>query len=523
MGRAAIFGLVVLLGCAPGGESGADDSSDEPPSEALDVPEFLEPAGGEVMIGIDRTDDLAFSVRGVRPGLTGVVIDEQSVGIASDASSPARLSADALTVRIDGAMVVGEHTIMLQTQASDALIDSEVVTVFVGPSTVAGLTATMSDAVAFEADVIDAHGHGGDGVLWGVDLASEPALMTLAPSEGDGWSLADRVTLELPELDRTGTPRFALSAGLRDVDDERRVRIVWRSGAEGRVLLGSDLLWPPPSIQVQTVVDLTAEAEFDGFEYSRLGRPLVLGDLVVTEALLTQDVERPAPGDHTLLASVIDPADARFGPARPSAAGAGRDVDRIAPARDLSTHLRGGTPGFAARTAGVRAVSYDVEASTWGVSERPSGANDRFSALRDMEGRPETVLGSLRARHVFAPLQDDSPRVFFREFDDRPRGGSADIAPSTNALSMLDEVSAPVTSTVIAGLPVFLVPQGVDTPVAALLSTGAATRVFLLEGLACDEVAVPVTPDAAESGMISLACRRGRDVHRGTLRVDEES
>ena len=516
-----MFGLAVLLGCAPNGEAESDEPVDDEPAEMFEEPEFLEPAGGEVMVRIDRTDDLEFSVRGVRPGLTGVFIDEQSIGIASDATSLASLSSDMLTVRLEGGMVVGEHTVMLQTQSPDELIDSELVTVFVSPSLVSGLTASMNDDVAFEADVIDAQGHAESGVLMGLDLESETVMLTLIPSQGDGWAFGDRVTLELPDFDRTDEPRFTVTAGVREVIKERRVRIAWRSGVEGRAVLGSDMLWPPASIQVQTVIDLTTE--FEGFEYSRLGRPLLLGNLLVVEALLTQDVERPVPGDRTLLTSFIDEEDARFGEARVSAVGGGKDIDRIAPAHDLLTYRRGGTPGFAARAAGVRAVSYDIDTSTGTLSERPSGSNDRFSALRDMNGPAQTVLGSFQARHVFAPLQADSPRVFLREFDDRPRGGSQDISPGGNALSALSDISAPVTSTVIAGLPVFLIPQGVDTPVAAVFSTGATTRVLLLDGLACDEVAVPITPSSAESGMVSVACRRGREVHRGTLRVDEET
>ncbi len=516
-----MLGLAALLGCAPDGESGLDEPSDDEPAEVFDQPEFLDPAGGEVTIRIDRTDDLEFTVRGVRPGLTGVFIDEQSIGIASDDASLASLSPDTLVVRLEGGMVVGEHTVMLQTRSPDELIDSEFVTVFVSPSVVSGLTATMNESVAFEADVIDAQGHGEFGVLMGLDLESETVMLTVAPSEGEGWALGERVTLELPDFDRTDEPRFTVSAALRDVDDERRVRIAWRSGAEGRALLGSDMLWPPASIQVQTVVDLTAE--FQGFEYSRLGRPLILGDVLVVEALLTRDVERPTPGDRTLLTSFIDAEDARFGPARASALGGGKDIDRIAPVADLLTHQRGGTPGFAARAAGVRAVSYDVDESTGTLSERPSGSNDRFSAMRDMNGPPQTVLGSFQSRHVFAPLRGEGPRVFLREFDDRPRGGSQDVSPGGNALSGLSDISAPATSTIIAGLPVFLIPQGTDTPVAAVFNTGSMTRVVLLEGLACDEVAVPITPDSAESGMLSVACRRGRDVHRGTLRVDEET
>lgn len=518
-----MLGLAAVLACAAEDADGPASETEADPEEVFEVPTFVEPPNDEATITVDRSEDLVLSVRDIRPGFTRVFIDEESVGVGLDADGPISLTPDALTVHLTGALVSGNHTLQLRTLTPDETLESEVVRLMVTDAEFAGLTASMDDAVVFEADVIDAQGHAESGVLMAYDLSTDPVSLTLAAARDEGWAIADRVTVPLTGFDQTDEPRFTAAASLRTLDDTRRLRIAWRTGEEGRALLGTDVLWPAATVHTQAVVDLADEAgrpeDTAGFEYSRLGRPLILGDTLVVEALLSPDVEQPVPGARTLLTSYIDPATGRYGPARVSAVGEGRDIDRIEPVRDLLTHSRGGTPGFSARVAGLRAVVFEVDAGTGTLSERPTGASDRFSTLGDANGPTHTIVGALDSRHVFAPLQADSPRVFMRQFDDRPGGSSDDVSPGMNALSDIGDVSAPVTSTVLGGLPLFLVPQGTETPVAAIVSAGDDPRVVLLEGLACDEIAVPIpTPSARE---ISAACRRGRDVHRGTIRLED--
>jgi len=514
-----MLGLAALLACAADDPEGPASDSETEVDEVFEVPNFIDPPNDEASIGVDRRDDLVLSVRGVRPGFTRVFVDEQSLGTGLDEHGAVSLDPDALTIHLAGALVVGEHTLQLRTLTPDETLESEIVSLAVVEAEFAGITASMNDNVAFEADVIDAQGHGDAGVLMGYDLSADPVSVMLAASQGEGWAIADRVSVPLTGFDRTDEPRFTATAVLRERDDTRRLRIAWRTGDEGRALLGTDVLWPAATVHTQAVVDLVEQ--FTGFEYSRLGRPLILGDTLVVEALLSPDVEQPLPGSRTLLTSYIDPVTGRFGAPRISAVGEGRDIDRIEPVRDLLTHTRGGTPGFSARVAGLRAVVFDVDSGTGTLSEHPTGASDRFSTLGDANGPTHTIVGALDSRHVFVPLEADSARVFLRQFDDRPGGGSDDVSPSMNALSDIGDISAPITSTVLGGLPLYLVPQGTQTPVAAIVSMGDAPRVVLLEGLACDEIAVPIVSADAMTSEISAVCRRGRDVHRSTIRLQE--
>lgn len=520
MRQAAMLGLAMVLACAADdGKSPGRSDAEADDDEVFEVPTFVDPPNDEATIPVDRDDDLALSVRGIRPGFTRVFIDEQSVGTGLGDGGPVSLTPDALTLHLTGALVVGEHTLQLRTLTPDESLESEIVSLIVINAEAAELTASMNDAVAFEADVIDAQGHGDAGVLLGYDLSADPVSVTVAAAQDEGWAIADRVTVPLTGFDRTDEPRFTATAALRDRDETRRLRIAWRTGEEGRALLGTDVLWPAATVHTQAVVDLAEE--FEGYEYSRLGRPLILGDTLVVEALLARDVELPAPGARTLLTSYIDPVTGRYGVPRLSAVGEGRDIDRIEPVRDLLTHARGGTPGFSARVAGLRAVVFEIDSGTGALSERPTGASDRFSTLGEANGPTHTILGALDSRHVFVPLEADSPRVFLRQFDDRPGGGSEDVSPGMNALDSIGDVSAPITSTVLGGLPLYLVPQGTQTPVAAILSTGDTPRVVLLEGLACDEVAVPIGSADTMTLEVEAVCRRGRDVHRSTLRLQE--
>ncbi len=514
-----MLGLAVALACAPDDPETPSSEMETELDEVFEIPSFIDPPNDEVTIGVDRSHDLVLSVRDIRPGFTRVFLDEQSLGTGLDDHGPVSLDPDALTVHLAGALVVGEHSLQLRTLTPEETLESEIVSLRVVDVQTVDITATMNDAVAFEADVIDAQGHADAGVLMGYDLSADPVTVTLAAAQDNGWAIADRLSVPLTGFDRTDEPRFTATAVLRERDDTRRLRIAWRTGEEGRALLGTDVLWPAATVHTQAVVDL-AEA-FTGFEYSRLGRPLILGDTLVVEALLSPDVEQPLPGSRTLLTSYIDPLTGRFGPANVSAVGAGRDIDRVEPVRDLLTHARGGTPGFSARVAGVRAVVFDVDSGTGALSERPTGASDRFSTLTEANGPTHTIIGALDSRHVFAPLQADSPRVFFRQFDDRRSGASQDVSPPVDTLAALGDMSAPIASTVLGGLPLYLIPQGTEAPVAAIVSAGTPPHVVLLEGLACDEIAVPIVSTDPMTRELSAACRRGRDVHRSTIRLEE--
>lgn len=518
-------GLVstLLWACSPPpaepseGETGGDTDA---PTEA---PAFLDPVGGELTISVDRTDDLVLEVADVRSGLTRVFLDERSIGGAVEPDGLVMLTPEAFTLRLSGALVPGDHVLQLQTLAGDEALISENVLLDVLPVQVPSFEASLDDAIVFEADAIDAHGHGDDGMLFGIDLSADPVELALAPAQGVGWDVAAVDRIELPGFQRTDEPRFTVTAVGRRGDpedpDDDRVRVAWRAGFEGDTVLAADAPWPIVGINTQTAV--TLDPWRDETEYALLGRPLMLGETLVVEALLATDVETPRPGDRTVLTSRLDGEPGKFGPPQRSAVASGRDLDGIAPVRDLLTHRVGGTPGFSARVSGLRTVAFELDRVTGAITERATVANDRYSILTDATGPIQTIVGAFSTRQAFIPLGGSSPRVFLQHFEDDANGRSENASPEPAQLESLTDISAPVTSTVVAGLPVYLIPQGVDDAVVAIVSGGPTPAIRRLEGLACDELAVPVTDASADTRSIEVACRRGRDVSMGRVEVLE--
>jgi hypothetical protein len=120
---------------------------------------------------------------------------------------------------------------------------------------------------------------------------------------------------------------------------------------------------------------------------------------------------------------------------------------------------------------------------------------------------------------VFAPLQGgaDGPHLLIRYFDDGDIHGATEASPTPQQLAGIGDPTTDAVATLVAGAPVYLVPMGLDAPAWAFVSTGPTPLVGPVEGLQCDEIAVPVSMDANRGDTTGLACRRDRDVFLGTL------
>ncbi len=503
-------------------EASDDEMSATESAPPLEAPEFLDPADGELAIRVDRIGDVVLGVQSIETGLTRVILDGHSLGGLAEPSAAGQLGGGELRLNMAGAMVSGNHTLKLRTQDSAEPLDSTEVLVALIPVMPPALQATLDSQVLFEADAIDAQGHGATGVLYGLDLQTDPPSLTAFRASGPGWNTDEAVTLGLPSFSVTDEAIHAVTATATvpgrtlDTPAEGRLRVAWRAGDEGEAVLAIDAAWPVRTPSIQTAVDLRG-GWVGSAEYATLGRPVMLGDTLVVEALLATDVEQPHPGDRTLVTTRIEGEPGRFGPPQRSSVADGVDIDRIGPLRDLLTHRAGGVPGLSARIAGLRPVALELDAVTGALAQRPTGAGDRFSVLSDATGPLQMVLGALGSRQVFTPLGGPSPRVFLQQFSDRDDGVSNNAAPTADRLGDLDEPSGPATSTVVGGLAVFLIPQGASAPVVAVVAGGETPSVQRLEALRCDELAFPITDLANEDREVAVACRRGREVSLGTL------
>jgi hypothetical protein len=504
-----------------GVDDDAEGDTDTDGVDDLAAPQFNDPVS-ELRVSVTRAEDLVLPVTDVAIGLTRVVIDGASVGSLSDANRIGHLTGDALTLHLTGGMVPSTHTVRLRTSGAEEPLESREIAMLLVPQVTPVPTASIDNDVVLQADAIFATGYGNDGLLVAIDLEAVPPVATVHRGAGTGWSLADPIAVPLDELHVDGAPRLAVhahvAAGGPDPADDR-VRVAWRAGLEGDSIIVADSPWQEPRPMPRRILDVSAIA--GSVEYARLGRPLVLGDDVVTEALLATDVEQPHPGDRTLVFVRIAGSPIDAGEPQVTRIEGRNDIDALTPTIDLLGHVGGGPHTFAARVAGSRPVVFHVDRESGELSSRVSVANDNLSLLADLAMPMVTVLGAFDSRQVFAPLEGGSEgaRVILRYFDDGEANGAVDASPLPEQLEGIGDPTADAVATLVGGAPIYLVPMGADAPAWAFVSTGPSPLVTTVEGLQCDEIAVPVNTDSNRGDASQLACRRGRDVSLGTLRM----
>jgi hypothetical protein len=508
-------GLLVLCACRPIGIDDDDGETDTDGTPDYPAPVIAE-AQDEIRIPVTRADDLVFGVADVTLGVTRLVLDGLSVGALDNDDRIGTLTADALTLRLTGAMVESTHTIRLRTLAGTEPIESRELAIRIVPTPTASPTASVGDEVVMSTDAIFTAGYDGDGLLVAVDLEATPPVAAVYRGTGTGWNLDAPVGFPLDGLHIDETPRSSVHAHLGAVAGEERVRVVWRAGIEADTIVVADSPWVEPRPMPREILEVAQIA--GSAEYARLGRPLLLGDEVVVEALIASDVEDPRPGDFTLVTVRIAGSPLEAGEPRLATLEGRVDIDQLAPTIDILERI-GGPHTFAARVGGMRPVVFTVDRETGELASRFSFANDEVSPLADLALPMVTVLSAFDSRQIFAPLHGgaEGARVLLRHFDDGESNGAIDASPTAEQLAGIGDPTAEAVATLVRGAPIYLVPMGVDAPAYAFVSTGRSPLVVPIEGLRCDEIAVPVTMEANRSGTTSLACRRGRDVSLGTL------
>ena len=520
---------MLLAGCPDGaGDSGDTDAGTETGAPVeLEPPVLLEPLDEELILPVTRTDDIVLGVTQITPGVTRVVLDGKNVGPLSNDNRIGTLTSDTLTLRLAGAMVPGDHQLKLRTPGAlddrgDPL-ESREVTLRINGATTPVPVASVGDTVSFNADAILTAGYDSDGVLIAVDQEADPAIATAYRGAGGGWDLSTPSDFELRGFVPDGDPRHGLS-GCVHTDTgtaDERVRVVWRVGAEGTAINVGDRHWPDGFAATRTA--LVLDELVDTGEYARLGRPLIYGSTVVAELLHTRNAEQLLPGDRTVVTVKLSGSPPQPLTPQITTVVGQNDIEFLSPAIDPVGHAVGRSLAFAARVAGVRPVVFTLDEESGGLSIAVTEAADRLSLLGDLAAPMVTVLGAFDSRQVFSPLHAnaDGARVMISYFDDGLSSGASDASPNAGQLVELGDPTGAIVATILHGAPVYVVPQGPDTPAFGFTSTGPSPTVGPIEGLACDEVAIPVASEGINGDAVQLACRRGRDVFLGTLRAGE--
>lgn len=524
-GLACSVALVGTLGLACGGDDGkaeatGDDAASGTTGEPVPMPAFAEPASGRLSVAATRTEDLALTVQGVVPGRTELVVDDRTLGTLGEGASEGRLEAESLLLRVRGSMVEGLHRMQLRNPSPDGPLVSEPVEVtitadldlapVVGPVEPSGLAVSR----------IAAFGRGDDALLVGLAPEDPEPRLHLVPRGETGWDAAGVRTVAAPGLalgpDERTLPVAALRRGRED-GEPGRVRVAYRVGLPGSRIDLLDADWEAAAPELAPVASVTVAAALGDrpAEWSELGRPWLMADLLLTELWAPVDVESARPGDRTLVWSrVHDDAVALDAPQRVAVLADLVDLDRLGPALDRVAD-EAGAPEIATVRADQHRPLVLEHDPTGSVRIRPTALEDVERTFGFVDLPLVTVVGAFGSRTVAGLITSASGRMRVALLDDLGDGGLRETSLTDDDLPAFDEVSGEIAPGSVAGLTVFLVPYGAELPVHAVHTAGVRFEVTPLPDLQCDAVALAPSPDA--SGGLPLACARDGELWLGSL------
>lgn len=534
LGCAAALVTSLALGSACGGDDGSatgESSGSSTGLEPLPRPVFTEPASGQLMLSTTRTEDLVLHVDNVLPGRTELVIDDRSFGSLDEGAVAGQLDDEAMTLRLRGSMLVGTHEMFLRTPDPAGPNESGVVRVNVARELEVIPAASPTTAVELGARRLLALGYGADGLLAALDDGdpAQPRLHLLPRADdGSGWDLDGRRTLSVPgvALDPEGwvLPVAAVRRG-RTHDDPGRLRVAWRVGTfdagPGLRIDLVDVPWDEADPEVEPIASLSLEDALVGraAEWAQLGRPWLMGELLLVELWAAADVESPRPGDRALVWSRLrhtDPsAPLVLDPVQRVTVGSRLvDLDRMGPALDRIAGDAGQPPVVTVRVDQIAPRVLEID-PVGGVRVRPTVLDGRDRSFSYADLPLCTVTGALGSRTVAGITPRASGRMRMAGLDDLGAGGIHDTSLGPDDLPPLDTVTAELAPSTVGGLSVFLVPYGDAAPVQAVYSNGSTVGVKGLDELRCEAVAVGEPPDP--SGEAPLACARDGALELGTL------
>jgi hypothetical protein len=514
-----LFVAASAAACRPDASEAADDVDTEEQEEGRPEPLILETE--ERTVEVTRTEDLTLEVRFVYSALTQLLVDGVSVGTMGDLERVGRYRPNAasedgggtLELRLDGAMIPGEHEVQLYTPGTVEPLRSNELLVRIVDAAAPTLEAELESTVADAGGWLVAN----DGLV-GVVRAlpgKQPKLTIVRPTGGQ-WDEDGAITLALPGYEAVADELAAAVSltMLESVDPGiDRLRLAWRVGNPGERIDFADVIWSPDAASVtDPETALTLAPDLVGtVEWAELGRPVAAGDTLVAELYAPHDTESPVPGDRALVSVALWGTPP--GPGKPSRVQLGEtaaDMDAIGPALDLAALGAGAPRSFSVRVGGHGPAVIDVAAS---LSLRAVAESTSAPSMAQASSRLVTVLGAFGSRTVAAV----TPRgVDLFHVDASGENGATDMSPAPATLPE-KKPSADCATGVIAGAAVFLVPYGDDAPVHAVRSVGTVD-VQALEDLHCDAVELAPTVDGNDSGTLDLACLSGDDLLLGSLR-----
>ncbi|MFO0637255.1 MAG: hypothetical protein U0168_30900, partial [Nannocystaceae bacterium] len=277
-------------GAAPSGEGEGSSSTgpvDRPP------PDFLEPAGGELHLDVDRILDVELDVFATA-GVTRVLLDGRSLGMLSPQGPQGVLADGNLRLYLRGGLVPSRHTLQLSTPDPVSNEQSEVVDVFVDPVQIPELRWDDGAALG-TADALVVGGSGERGVLALIDRTSAPPQARVLPVAGRGWDPTAARTLPLPELVAPAPDAVAIES------DQAQLRVAWLRGDPATAVWVGELAWDGAAASANVLALELSPQWLGPYEWASLTTPLWLDGELFAQVHAPRDVEQPRPGDHTIV------------------------------------------------------------------------------------------------------------------------------------------------------------------------------------------------------------------------------
>lgn len=516
-------GGVTTVNADTGGSSGTGG----PP-----LPGFAEPASGRVQLTVYRDADLRLSLLNVVPGATDLVIDGHTLGPLGDGAAAGQLDANALTLRVRGGLVLGEHRMMLRTADLEGRDESEEVIVDIRPNAERHPTATLDLDTGLPGRQLLTTGAGDDELLLVLDPSVDPPTLHLLPRRPSGtapgesepsWDPEGVRTVALPGLVLDSSERPMPVSALRydhTDDDPGRLRVAWRVGSPGNAVAIIDATWDQatPKAPPRLTID---QAPFVGehpAQWAQLGRPWLVGDRLVTELYAPLDVESPRPGDHRLMHTRLHEQADGFDPPQRITVGPDQvDLDHLGPALDRIAVAAGQPPPLSIRADRLQPLVLQLDDAgafrPHFTEVTPSDDDIGFATLP-----VATVLGAFGSRTAVSLSTRPSSRLRVSLLGDF--SGSVRVATfGVTDLPDFPNITGETAPAIVDGLTTFAVPYGDARPVHLVYPLGSGAQFVVPDDtMRCQGVAAAYT---ATGPTTPLACTRDGTVWLGALSVVE--
>ncbi|MFO7566203.1 MAG: hypothetical protein R6X02_26390 [Enhygromyxa sp.] len=521
-GRASVGSLrTVLLGVAVVISSTSCNPPSEQPDEAGDGDGDDPPPAGppvildlsEVVVDAAEREDITIAAADLLPH-TRVEIDGRSWSLAE--LGPVLREGQILRVPLAGALVIGEHELVLHHQVGKQQLSSEALTIRVEAAELSPLLGSLEPEVLGAGDRLHDLGPG-ERLLGILDDAAEAVELRL-----DGWAapgivqalpgLAGAIDLAIVEHEQG---RWLITTWLAEGGQRARARITpidLNDPIGGDEQLGE----PGELLELWSLADPEQRDRLGPHEVAINRGVALLDRRVVIAVEARRDAERQSPGDHLLVTRWLGLEGEPTGVELLRGPG-GRDLDL--PGRALLLLDRGASdPVLSVRLA--RAYPWLLELAGNGL---PVLTGDPGETAGDLHGAPlwmASVDGALGSRHVFALEIEDGQAVIRAVRIDR--WGPASFVE----ISTVDRVELPAIPSgtpslaLVAGSPSVLLPFGVDAPAWALRSTGDRVVLDSLAELECDALALAQPGPDGEGDSPRLACLAEGQLRLGWLGIE---